>query len=97
MGKKSRRERAPREKKLKDEPAREAAVEVAKKKIENLGLSSEVEGIKQFYNVCNDYIKSGEHYSGKIKLNGFKRILEYTLPQTYQTDIGLILKYDKNV
>ena len=49
MGKKSRRDRGVKEKKLKDEPARIKAVEVAKKKIEELGLSPEVEGIKQFY------------------------------------------------
>ena len=97
MGKKSRRDRGPREKKLKDEPARKSDVEVAKKKIESLGLSPEVEGIKEFYDICDKYINSGEHYSGKIQLNGFKRILEYTLPQTYQTDIGLVLKYDKNI
>ena len=47
MGKKSRRDRGVKEKKLKDEPARIKAVEVAKKKIEELGLSPEVEGIKK--------------------------------------------------
>lgn len=97
MGKKSRRDRGTKEKKMKDEPARIKAVEDAKKKIESLGLSPEVEGIKKFYDKCDEYIKTGEHYSGKIELNGFKRILEYILPQTYQTDIGLVLKYDKNI
>jgi thymidylate synthase ThyX len=97
MGKKSRRDRGTKEKKMKDEPARIKAVEDAKKKIESLGLSPEVEGIKTFYDKCDEYIKTGEHYSGKIELNGFKRILEYILPQTYQTDIGLVLKYDKNI
>ena len=97
MGKKSRRDRGVKEKKLKDEPARIKAVEVDKKKIEELGLSPEVEGIKQFYDVCDEYVNTGEHYSGKIELNGFKRVLEYILPQTYQTDIGLVLKYDKNI
>ena len=75
MGKKSRRDRDVKEKKLKDEPARIKAVEVAKKKIEELGLSPEVEGIKQFYDVCDEYVNTGEHYSGKIELNGFKRVL----------------------
>ena len=49
MGKKSRRDRDVKEKKIKDEPARIKAVEVSKKKIEELGLSPEIEGIKQFY------------------------------------------------
>lgn len=97
MGKKSRRDRSTKEKKTKDEPARIKAVDDAKKKIESLGLSPEIEGIKKFYDKCDEYIKTGEHYSGKIELNGFKRILEYILPQTYQTDIGLVLKYDKNI
>ena len=97
MGKKSRRDRGTKEKKTKDEPARIKAVDDAKKKIESLGLSPEIEGIKKFYDKCDEYIKTGEHYSGKIELNGFKRILEYILPQTYQTDIGLVLKYDKNI
>ena len=97
MGKKSRRDRDVKEKKLKDEPARIKAVEVSKKKIEKLGLSPEIEGIKQFYDVCDEYVNTGEHYSGKIELNGFKRVLEYILPQTYKTDIGLVLKYDKNI
>ena len=97
MGKKSRRDRGTKEKKMKDEPARIKAVDDAKKKIESLGLSPEIEGIKKFYDKCDEYIKTGEHYSGKIELNGFKRILEYILPQTYQTDIALVLKYDKNI
>ena len=36
MGKKSRRDRGPREKKLKDEPARKSAVEAAKKRLKVL-------------------------------------------------------------
>ncbi len=97
MGKKSRKGKVVKEKKMKDEPARIKAVNSAKTKIESLGLSSEIEGIKKFYDICEQYIKTGEHYTGKIKLEGFKRVLEYILPQTYQTDIGLVLKFDKNV
>jgi thymidylate synthase ThyX len=97
MGKKSRRDKPLKEKKLKDEPARIKAVEAAKSKIQSLGLSPEIDGIKEFYDKCDEYINSGEHYSGKINLNGFKRVLEYILPTNYQTDIGLVLKYDKNI
>ena len=97
MGKKSRRNRCPKNKKLKDEPARVRAVETVKQKIESLGLSEEIVGIKVFYGKCDEYIKTGEHQSGTIKLNGFKRILEYILPTNYQTDISIILKYDKNI
>ena len=61
MGKKSRRDRGTKEKKMKDEPARIKAVGDAKKKIESLGLSPEVEGIKKFYDKCDEYIKTGEH------------------------------------
>ena len=97
MGKKSRKDKVVKVKKMKDEPARIKAVNNAKSKIESLGLSPEIEGIKKFYDICNVYIETGEHYSGKIKLEGFKRVLEFILPQTYQTDIGIVLKFDKNV
>ena len=72
-------------------------INVAKDKLQNLGLSTEIEGIRQFYQICDDYINKDFPWSGEIKLNGTKRILQSILPNKKINKISLNLKYDENV
>ena len=97
MGKKSRKPKIEHIKKKKNMSDRIKAVDVAKEKLSSIGLSGEIEGVAKFYEVCEDYINSGENRSGKIELTGFKRILEYILPTSYHADVSVLLKYDKTV
>ena len=64
-------------------------------KLQQLGLNKNNEDIKKFQNIVNDYIKSDESFSGKIKLNNTNRILEYILPKTNKHKCNVVLKYKK--
>lgn len=97
MGKKSRKPKMEYFKKEKNMSDRIKSVDVAKEKLCSIGLSSQIEGVAKFHEVCEDYINSGENRSGKIELMGFKRIIEYILPTSYHTDVSVLLKYDKTV
>ena len=64
-------------------------------KLQQLGLNKNNEDIKKFQNIVNDYIKSDESFSGKIKLSNTNRILEYILPKTNKHKCNVVLKYKK--
>ena len=38
------------------------------KKLRNLGLDNKLDEIKQFNNICREYIDNGESIQGKIKI-----------------------------
>ena len=72
-------------------------VNTIKSKLQNLGLSNQIDGIKEFYQVCQDYIDNDHAWTGKIKLNGFKRIIQCSLSRRQTTSCNINLKYDENV
>ena len=84
-------------KKLKSEEERVSEVIHVFKQLRDFGLSSNDENIKKFREICNDYIKDGLSRSGKIKLLGFKRIIEYNLQQLDKHTVSVNLKYNKEV
>ena len=62
-------------------------------KLQQLGLNKNNEDIKKFQKIVNDYIRSDESYSGKIRINNTDRILEYILPKTNKHKCNVVLKY----
>ena len=101
MGKKSRRIRTNSDnkpvKELKTTDERKQLVETGKIKLASFGLGEGIPGIVKFNEICDEYIQSGENQMGIIPLDGFKRVLKYILPIKKQTDISIILQYNKNV
>jgi len=83
--------------KIKDRDERFKAVMDIRIKLTNLGLSSEIDGIKEFYDKCKEYVNLGYSWSGKIKLLGTKRILEGNLTMKKNVECSINLKYDKYV
>ena len=67
------------------------------KQLNELGLNSEIDEIKEFYTICKEYIDSGEGKNGKIKLKGFKRELTYILPTRKQNKAQIALMYNKHI
>jgi len=65
------------------------------KKLRNLGLDNKLDEIKQFNNICRDYIDNGESIQGKIKIVQANRTLEYVLPRRKNNEIIVNLKYIK--
>lgn len=82
---------------LKSKEERVLQVLDIRKKLNNLGLSNQIDGINEFNNICKDYVNLGYSWSGKIKLHGTKRILCGRLPMKKNIDCFIELKYDKNV
>lgn len=48
-------------------------------KLSDLGISSIYESIKKFTEMCDDYIKTGQSYSGFIKIKEINYKLNYLL------------------
>ncbi len=76
---------------------REIEINKIKNQIEKVGFSEQIEGIKEFYNICDDYIKNGYSVNGKIKLNGFKRVLKYIFSCNKDCPIDAMLEYNEYV
>lgn len=72
-------------------------VNTIKNKLQKLGLSDQVAGIKDFFDICQQYIEEDHAWNGKIKLNGYKRILQGSLARRKSTACSINLKYDENI
>ena len=62
-----------------------------------VGLNKNIDGVGEFFAMCKNYVNDGEGRSGKIKIPGEKRIIQYILPTRKNTLISVALKYDKNI
>ena len=58
----------------------------------NLGIANFSE-FKEFRQICNQFIRTGEGVEGEISVSGTKRIIVYKLNQT----VVCFLKYDPKV
>lgn len=76
---------------------RQNEINTIKNKLSSLGLSEEFKSIKLFYKECEKYVENGYGWSGKIKLNGLKRVLEYRLTTRKNLECSITLKYDETV
>ena len=65
--------------------------------LNKFGLSPSFPNIKEFYKICKEYVNEGGSYSGKLKLLGLKRVLEYNLVKAKHLNCTLNLKYNKSV
>ena len=71
-------------------------IEKIKSKLDELGLSEEHPGIDIFIALAQKYIKTGEGGTGKIKLPGLQRVLNYILTNTKNKKNSVSLEYNKN-
>tara|TARA_B110000908_G_C10221717_1_gene435720 strand:- start:1449 stop:1739 length:291 start_codon:yes stop_codon:yes gene_type:complete len=96
MGKKNRKKNK-RIVVLKSREDREAEILDISIKIKNLGLDDRYDSIIEFNKMCAAYINDGIGRSGKVKIIGTQRIIEYIFPTRKETRISINLKYDKHV
>ena len=68
-----------------------------KAKLLNLGLEDKIEGIDIFYKEAEKFIRSGESWSGKIKIPGAKRILDVILTSNKRKESTAALLYNEHV
>jgi hypothetical protein len=96
MGKKNRRKEK-RKKEIKTEEERKREMDEIKAKLLNLGLEDKIEGIDIFYKEAEKFIRSGESWSGKIKIPGAKRILDVILTSNKRKESTAALLYNEHV
>ncbi len=96
MGKKNRRKEK-KKKERKTEEERKIEVDAIKAKLTNLGLEEKIEGIDIFYREAEKFIRSGDSWSGKIKIHGARRILDIILTSSKRKDSTAALLYNEHV
>jgi len=67
------------------------AIEIRKKLIE-LGLSENVEGIKEFNRKISDWVKNGEFWEGKMPIKGAKKMAVMRLASKANQKIEIVLR-----
>ena len=63
------------------------------KKLRGLGLDDSIGEVKEFSDICREYIDTENTYEGKINIPQAKRVLEYRLPRRKMNEIKVNLKY----
>ena len=94
MGKKQKTKKV---KKLKTIEKRKTEIENVKKQLSDIGFADSNPDVQYAYKIFDEYIKFGSAFTGKIKINGFKRILDIILSNRSHIQTVVCLKYDEFV
>tara|TARA_B100001094_G_scaffold294626_1_gene315401 strand:- start:250 stop:528 length:279 start_codon:yes stop_codon:yes gene_type:complete len=84
-------------KKIKTKEQREQEITVIINKLSSIGLTSNNPDIQEAIQRMNEYIETGQSFTGKIKINGFKRILQLILSKRPHIQSTACLKYNENI
>lgn len=94
MGKKK---KVKKNKPLKTFSFRENEINEVKNKLKTIGFSENNPDVEYAYKIFDDYVKYGTAYTGKIKINGFKRVLELILSNREHIKSTICLKYQEDI
>ena len=98
MGKKNRKKNKNKKNKpIKTKEERTNEVNLIRNKINSLGLSEEHIGIPELFTALDIFKNEGFSNSGKIKLVGLKRVIEYILTCKPNIESSICLKYNPDV
>ena len=97
MGKKNKKKKIKKiiPKKTREERVKE--INKAKLQLNMLDLGIEIPGIKEAYKIFDKYIEDGLYVTGKIKLEGCKRILKYMLFEKQHSECAIMLQYNNEI
>jgi hypothetical protein len=82
---------------LKTQEEREKEINDIKLEISMVGLGPEIPGIKEAYEMFDQYINDGLYNEGKIKLEGTKRVLLFVLFSKTMSKCTAMLQYNPDV
>ena len=82
---------------LKTKETREKEIVKVKLQLRNIGFSIDNPDIKEAYKIFDDYVNFGTAFTGKIKINGFQRVLEIILSNREHITSTICLKFNKEV
>ena len=97
MGRKNRKRKEKKIKPKKTREEREKDINKVKIQLAMIDLGPEIPGIKQAFEVFDNYVENGEYVMGKIKLEGCKRILRYQLVTQPNIECSVMLEYNKEI
>ncbi len=76
---------------------RKREVDTVKEKFQELGLSTEIEGVNKFYKMMDEFTETGDGSQGTIPLFGLRREICYLLTNSKKHEVGAMLKYNKEL
>ena len=76
---------------------RKREVDKIKEMFQDLGLSTEIEGVNKFYTMMDNFVESGDGTQGTIPLPGLGREICYLLTNSRKHEVGAMLKYNKEL
>ena len=76
---------------------RKREVDKVKEMFQELGLSSEIEGVSKFYTMMDNFVESGDGSQGTVPLSGLGREICYLLTNSKKHEVGAMLKYNKDL
>ena len=77
----------------KTEDERREEIKNLLKKLSDLDITLKVDGMKEFIEKSNEFIKEGKYFHGKIPLKGLDRVMECFFPLVKGRVCDVNLKY----
>ena len=76
---------------------RKREVNKVKEMFQDLGLSTEIEGVSKFYTMMDSFVETGDGSQGTVPLSGLGREICYLLTNSKKHEVGAMLKYNKDL
>ncbi len=76
---------------------RQEEIQKVQSQLQQIGFSSDNPDIRYAYSIFNDYIEYGTAFTGKIKINGFQRVLDIILSNRSHIQTTICLQYNKEI
>ena len=83
--------------KLKTKEFRLQEIQKVKNQLTNIGFSDVNPDIVDAFKIFDDYIEYGTAFTGKIKINGFQRVLNIILSNRSHITSTICLEFNKEV
>ena len=97
MGRKNRKKRVKKIIPKKNRDERERDINKIKIQLSMVNMGTEIPGIKKAFEVFDKYIEDGLYVDGKIKLEGYKRLLRYRLFEKAGLECATMLEFNPDI
>ena len=97
MSKKTKKKQLTKTKSLKTKETRYEEITKVKNQLRSIGFSTSNPDIQEAYKIMDDYVDFGSAFTGKVKINGFQRVLEMILSNRAHIQSTICLKHNENV
>ena len=94
---KKQKKRLTKTKSLKTKETRHEEITKVKNQLRSIGFSTSNPDIQEAYKIMDDYVDFGSAFTGKVKINGFQRVLEMILSNRAHIQSIICLKHNENV